>query len=105
MGQFCRLPQRAQADIQAVAQNGSASTITGSFFGNKKVKALLEVDQAGKRKKMKINSLTMNPKKGSGQLKTTVSNKVLKKLEPGSYDVIVTNQFGEDTFPNGFTVE
>lgn len=92
-------------DIQAVATSGSSATITGSFFGNKKVKAFLEVDQDGKRKKMKINSLKMEPSKGSGQLKTTVKKRVLKKLQPGSYDVIVTNQFGEDTFPNGFTVE
>jgi len=90
-------------DIQAVTTNGNLATITGLFFGTKKVKAYLVLDGKGGRKKMKVAYLEMDPVTGVSQLKVTVSNKVLKKLEPGSYDVIVTNKVGSDSFINGFT--
>jgi PKD repeat protein len=92
-------------DIQAVVTNGNSATITGLFFGTKKVKAYLVVDGNGKRKKLKVTSLQMNPVTGISQLEVTVSNKVLKNLEPGSYDVIVANKVGSDTFTNGFTID
>ena len=92
-------------DIQAVTTSGNSATITGLFFGTKKVKAYLVVDGNGKRKKMKVTSLEMDSGTGFRQLEVKVSNKVLKKLEPGSYDVIVANKVGSDTFPNGFTID
>jgi len=92
-------------DIQVVAANGNSATITGSFFGTKKVKAYLVVDGSGRRKKLKVTSLEMDPGTGFSQLEVTVSNKVLKKLESGSYNVIGTNEFGSDTFSNGLTIE
>jgi len=92
-------------DIQAVTTSGNSATITGLFFGTKKVKAYLVLDGNWERKKMKVTSLQMDPGTGVSQLEATVSNKVWKKLEPGSYDVIVTNKVGSDTFPNGLTIE
>jgi len=90
-------------DITDVIVNGDSATIEGSFFGTKKVKAYLVVDGNGKRKKMKVIYLEMDPVTGFSQLEVKVKNKVLKKLAPGSYDVIVTNKVGSATFPNGFT--
>jgi hypothetical protein len=92
-------------DIQAVTTSGNSATLTGLFFGTKKVKAYLVVDGSGKRKKVKVTSLQMNPVTGFSQLEVTVSNKVMKKLESGSYDVIVANKVGSDTFTNGFTID
>jgi hypothetical protein len=63
------------------------------------------VDGSGKKKKMKVTSLEMVPGTGFSQLEVEVKKKVLKKLERGSYDVIVTNKVGSDTFTNGFTVD
>jgi hypothetical protein len=91
--------------IQAVTTSGNSATLTGLFFGTKKVKAYLVVDGSGKRKKLKVTSLEMNPSTGLSQLELTVSNKVLKNLEPGSYDVIVENKIGSDTFRNGVTIK
>jgi len=92
-------------DIQDVTTIGTSATITGLFFGTKKVKAYLAVDGNGKRQKLKVTSLEMDPVTGVSQLEVTVSNKVLKKLGPGLYDVIVTNQFGSDSFTNGLTIK
>jgi hypothetical protein len=92
-------------NVQAVATHWNSATITGLFFGTKKVKAYLVVDENGKRKKMKILSLEMDFGTGFSRLDVIVSNKVMKELESGTYDVIVTNKVGSDTFPNGFTKE
>ena len=90
-------------DIQAVTASGNSATLTGLFFGTKKVKAYLLVDGSGKRKKLKVISLGMDPVTGLSELEVKIKNKVLKKLKPGSYDVIVINQFGSDSFVNGLT--
>jgi hypothetical protein len=75
-------------------------TITGSFFGTKKVKAYMG-DGIGKSKKGKVVSLTMDANTGASRLVILVP----KKLAPGLYDVTVTNKVGEDTVVGGFTIQ
>jgi hypothetical protein len=76
-------------------------TITGSFFGTKKVKVYME-EGNGKNKKCKIIYLTMDPETGV----STVQIQVPKGLEPGPVDVTVTNKMvGSETISNGFIVQ
>jgi PKD repeat protein len=76
-------------------------TITGSFFGTKKVKVYMDDGIRKKPKKCKVTSLTMDSNTGDSQLVILVP----KKLAPGSgYDVTVTNKVGEDTLVDGFTI-
>jgi hypothetical protein len=77
-------------------------TITGSFFGTKKVKAFMADGLGGKSKKGKVVSLTMDSNTGDSQLVILVP----KKLAPGpNYDVTVTNKLGEDTLEDSFEIE
>jgi subtilisin family serine protease len=76
-------------------------TITGSFFGPKKVKAFMDDGMGGKAKKGKIVSLTMDPNTGASTLEILVPT----KLAPGVYNVTVTNKVGEDTLGGGFTIQ
>lgn len=76
-------------------------TITGSFFGTKKVKAFMADGIGGKSKKGKTISITMDANTGESALVILVP----KKLAPGLYDVIVTNKVGEDTLVGGFTIQ
>jgi len=75
-------------------------TITGSFFGPKKVKAYMG-DGIGKSKKGKVVSLTMDSNTGASTLEILVP----KKLAPGLYNVTVTNKVGEATVVGGFTIQ
>jgi len=76
-------------------------TITGWFFGTKKVKAYMGDGIGGKSKKGKVVSLAMDANTGFSTLAILVPT----KLAPGLYDVTVTNKVGEDTRVGGFTIQ
>ena len=79
---------------------GDQVTITGSFFGPKKVKAFMDDGIGGKAKKGKVVSLTWDANTGASELVILVP----KKLAPGPYDVTVTNKVGEDTLADSFEI-
>jgi hypothetical protein len=94
-----RAPSITTIDPPSALPNAEV-TITGSFFGTKKVKASMS-DGIGKSKKGKVVSLTMDSNTGASTLIILVP----KKLAPGLYDVTVANKVGEDTVVSGFTIE
>jgi PKD repeat protein len=75
-------------------------TITGQFFGTRKVKVYM--DDGIKKKKCKVTFLTMDSTTGESELRILVPK---KGLLAGPCDVTVTNKVGEDTRVGGFTIQ
>jgi hypothetical protein len=76
-------------------------TITGSFFGTKKVKVSMDDGIRKKPKRCKVTSLTMDSETGESVIKVLVPN----GLNTGVCDVTVLNKVGSHTYTDGFTVD
>jgi hypothetical protein len=76
-------------------------TITGSFFGTKKVKVYMDDGIRKKPKRCKVTSLTMDSETGESELKVLVPT----DLNTGVCDVTVLNKVGSHTYADGFTVD
>ena len=69
---------------------GAPITISGNYFGAKKGKVYLEAN--GKIKNCKVTSWTMNQTDGTSQIAF-----VVPKLDPGNYQLYVSNKVGTTT--------
>jgi PKD repeat protein len=76
-------------------------TITGRFFGTKKLKVYMDDGIRKKPKRCKVTSLAMDSKTGESELKVLVP----KGLNAGVCDVTVANKVGSHTYADGFTVD
>ena len=83
-----------------VGEANQEITITGQFFGTKKLKVYM--DDGIKKKKCKVTFLTMDSTTGESELRIRVPK---KGLVAGPCDVTVTNKVGEDTRVGGFTMQ
>jgi PKD repeat protein/C1A family cysteine protease len=76
-------------------------TITGSFFGTKKVKVYMDDGIRKKPKRCKVTSVKMDSTTGESVLKVLVPT----GLNTGVCDVTVLNKVGSHTYTDGFTVD
>jgi V8-like Glu-specific endopeptidase len=84
-----------------IGEANDVITITGSFFGTKKVKVYMDDGIRKKPKRCKVGSLTMDSTTGESVLKFSVP----KGANSGICDVTVMNKVGEDTLVGGFTIQ
>jgi parallel beta-helix repeat protein len=82
---------------------GDRITVNGQFWGTQKGKVYLGYTVAGspKTKSCSVQSWTMNPATGEGEIVFLVP----KGLPPKAYDIRITNKVGSDIEPDRFTVD
>jgi len=76
-------------------------TITGSFFGTKKVKVYMDDGIRKKPKRCKVTSVEMNTTTGESELRVLVP----KGLNSGMCDLTVVNKVGSHTDTKSFTID
>jgi len=98
---FSIMAPRIQSIEPTTGEANTEITITGSFFGTKKVKVYIDDGIRKKPKRCKVTSCTMDSKNGESELKVLVP----KGLNPGMCDVTVVNKVGSHTYTEGFTID
>lgn len=80
--------------IPAHGSEGAEVTVHGGFFGMKKGQVTLG------GQKCRVLDWAMNPSTGESEILIRVP----KRLDPGTYDLTVTNKVGSDSMEGGFTI-